>query len=123
MAKSKYKRRPDGRKESTIRIDGKRIHIYGYTDEEIDRQKEELIKSAHDGTLYIDKVTTFETWSKKWLELVRPNRSVNTMKMYDRSVSKLNDLIGKYPLSALKTSDLQIALNKYADEPRTQEVL
>lgn len=123
MAKSKYKRRADGRKESTIRIDGKRIHVYGYTDEEIDRQKEELIRSAHDGTLYIDKVTTFEQWSLKWLELIRPNRSVNTMKMYDRSVGKLNALIGDYPLSALKTSDLQIALNTYAEEPRTQEIL
>lgn len=123
MAKSKYKRRADGRKESTIRIDGKRIHVYGYTDEEIERQKEELIRSAHDGTLYIDKVTTFETWAKKWLELVQPNRSVNTMKMYDRAVGKLNELIGKYPLSGLRTSDLQIALNKYADEPRTQEIL
>ena len=123
MAKAKYKRRPDGRKESTIRIDGKRIHVYGYTDDEIDRQKEELIRSAHDGTLYIDTVTTFEEWSKKWLELVRPNRSANTMKMYDRAVGKLNGLIGKYSLSGLKTSDLQIALNQYADQPRTQEIL
>ncbi|MGX8704446.1 MAG: tyrosine-type recombinase/integrase, partial [bacterium] len=123
MPKSKYKRRADGRKEGTIRIDGKRIHVYGYTDEEIERQKEELIRAAHDGSLYIDKETTFEVWSKKWLELIRPNRSVNTMKMYDRSVGQLNGLIGRYPLSGLRTSDLQIALNKYAGEPRTQQIL
>lgn len=123
MPKSKYKRRADGRKEGTIRIDGKRIHVYGYTDEEIERQKEELIRAAHDGSLYIDKETTFEVWSKKWLELIRPNRSTNTMKMYDRSVGQLNGLIGRYPLSGLRTSDLQIALNKYAGEPRTQQIL
>ena len=72
MAKAKYKRRSDGRKEATIRIDGKRIHVYGYTDLEIDLQKEELIKASHDGTLYVDKVTTFREWSGKWLELTRP---------------------------------------------------
>ena len=123
MAKAKYKRRADGRKEATIRIDGKRIHVYGYTDLEIELQKEELIKASHDGTLYVDKVTTFREWSGKWLELTRPNRSVNTMKMYDSAVAKLDALLGDYPLSALKTSDLQLALNQYADNPRTQEIL
>jgi len=123
MAKSKYKRRADGRKESTIKIDGKRIHVYGYTDAEVDRQKEELIRAAHDGTLYVDKVTTFAEWSNKWLELIRPNRSTNTMRMYDSAVAKLSESLGTSLLSALKTSDLQLALNQYADNPRTQEIL
>lgn len=45
------------------------------------------------------------------------------LKMYDRAVKQLDDLIGQYPLSSLRTSDLQIALNKYAKAPRTQEIL
>lgn len=123
MPKKKYKKRADGRKESTITINGKRYHVYGYTDADIERQKEELICSAHDGSLYIDKVTTFAQWSETWLELIRPNRSINTMKMYSRAVEKLSGIIGDYPLSALRTTDLQIALNRFADEPRTQEIL
>ena len=78
---AKYKKRADGRKEGTIKIDGKRYHVYGYTDAEINRQKEALLAAAHDGSLYIDKVTTFEEWALRW-QGIRPNLETKTVEMY-----------------------------------------
>ena len=119
---AKYKKRADGRKEGTIKIDGKRYHVYGYTDAEINRQKEALLAAAHDGSLYIDKVTTFEEWALRW-QGIRPNLETKTVEMYEWAVNKLIPLLGSRPIADIKPSDIQIALNAYDGHARTQQIL
>lgn len=121
VRRQKYKKRPDGRKESTITINGKRYHVYGFTDEEIDRQKAELIRADENRTLYIDQRTTFPEYASKWLELIRPNKEARTMEMYERAVRLLSDQIGDRVISRLTRDDLQLALNSQAIHPRTQQ--
>lgn len=123
MPKKKYKKRADGRKESTITISGKRYHVYGYTDAEIEEQKKALIRADENRSLYIDQDTAFPEYAERWLGLVRPNLGIRTVEMYEDAVRKLNALIGDKTLSRLTRDDLQIALNAQADHPRTQEIL
>ena len=118
---AKYKKRADGRKEGTIKIDGKRYHVYGYTDAEVNRQKEALLAAAHDGSLYIDKVTTFEEWALRW-QGIRPNLETKTVEMYEWAVNKLIPLLGSRPIADIKPSDIQIALNAYDGHARTQQI-
>ena len=122
MPKKKYKKRADGRKESTITINGKRYHVYGYTDAEIEEQKRALIRADENRSLYIDQYTTFQEYAERWLELVRPNLSIRTIEMYEDAVRKLAALIGERVLARLTRDDLQIALNTQANHPRTQEI-
>lgn len=122
MPKKKYKKRADGRKESTITISGKRYHVYGYTDAEIEEQKRALIRADENRSLYIDQYTTFQEYAERWLELVRPNLSIRTIEMYEDAVRKLAALIGERVLARLTRDDLQIALNTQANHPRTQEI-
>lgn len=117
------KKRADGRYCKNVLVgyqpDGKRKFqtIYGKTIKEVEK-KEVEIKSQLFNNSYIenDKITVGE-WAQEWLETYKTNLEYNTMIMYQSAVERhIIPMIGKTPVSQLKTIQIQKMLNQIVDE-------
>ena len=102
--------------------EGKRIQkrFYGNTKAELERRIYEYRKEA-------DRVAhpsnaTFGEYSQKWLNAYKSARSSNTKAMYGYALDKFESING-IPIGEIRTIDLQQALNKYIEHPRTCQVL
>ena len=110
-------RRKDGLLEKTVTIEGKRIHVYGKTQKEIKEKIDELYYQSFKGTLGINERTTFEAYTKHWLEVYLVGYAHNTELSYTRAANHLIKGLGKHPIGDLKRSEIEKALNNHADAP------
>lgn len=127
MARRKYKKRADGRYETTVKIGinpdtGRpiRTHLYAYTVKELEKKREEYIKKVKGG-LVCDRPVTFEEYARKWLELTKNGKSTNTKNIYSGVLRNHSDYLNPKRLDKITKSDIQLQLNLAAGHRATQE--
>ena len=65
---------------------------------------------------------TFKTYSEKWLEVYKANRSARTKDMYTYGLRKCSDLDG-FPLKSVTKMQCQQILNDLWETPRTAKIV
>lgn len=116
--KSKYRRRKDGRLETT-RTDprtGKRIHFYGKTDREIDRQIMEYQSRVELGRL-------FQEVAEEWAELHFPTVAPTTLKGYRPALARAIDEFGDLPIKSIKPKEIKSFLVQFARGGRARKTV
>ena len=113
-------KRKDGLIEKTLTLNGQRIHVYGHTQAEIRAKMERLREEAYKGALGLSRQTTFKDFAEHWLDVYLVDKSDNTKRSYTRAANHLIDLIGNKPLGSIKRSEIEKALNEYADKVETR---
>lgn len=128
MARKKRTRRKDGRLQESVQIGrnpetGKPIRkvFYGRTHAELDEKvnafREELaagVKPNH---------TTFLDYARKWFDLTKKEKSMNTRRMYQNVLKNHVNIIGDMPIKDIKKSDVLLQLNESAGHYSTQEFM
>ena len=125
MARKKYK---TGRKlyEKKIKIidkDGveRRKSIYANTKADLEAKVIQAIKD-NEKRLFPNKDKTIGEYASEWLEDIERTRSANTFSFYSLSVNHIQESIGTIRLQKLQRHDIQTALNKFYDRPRTAQI-
>lgn len=109
MAKNKYHRRADGLLEAT-RTDprtGKRIHFYGHTDREIDRQIMEYSERAEHGR-------TFQEVAEEWETVHFPTLAANTLKSYRPAYKRAVERFRDEYIRRIRPQDVKAFINSFA---------
>jgi integrase len=127
---AKYKKRKDGRYFTSVTIgrteDGKRKlkFFYGATIRELDAKLAEFKSLQNKGIVISDNNMTLASWSEKWLDAYKQGVAYNTHRMYKSCVSKhiITCDIANYPLSKIKTVDLQMVINEKQEAGLTRTV-
>lgn len=100
--KSRYHLRPDGLLEAT-RTDkrtGKRVHFYGHSDREIDRQIMEFTTIQERGRL-------FKEVAKEWKDQHFPTLAPNTLRGYRPAYQRAVDEFGDGPIRQIRPQDIK----------------
>lgn len=129
MARKKYKKRPDGRYETTVKTGTNpttgrpiRVHIYARTVKELETKRAELIKRRDNG-LISDRPTIFSEYAQKWLELNKSGKSANTRRMYQNTLKLHTDFLNPKRIDKITKSDVQLQLKKQEGHRATQEFM
>lgn len=116
---SKYKKRNDGRYETTIYIGtdpntGKPQvrHIYASTIADLELRKADMLSALDKGIYADDKHITVRTWANKWLSLYKSDKEVSTYNGYANIIKNHITDIADIRLRDLKASDVQLCINK-----------
>lgn len=118
MAKSKYHRRPDGRLETT-RTDprtGKRIHFYGHSDREIDRQIMEWTATSERGR-------RFKEVAEEWHDAHWPTLAPNTLKGYSPAYDRAVDHFGDDPIKTIRPQDIKAFIHDFSRGGRAKKTV
>ena len=94
-------RREDGRIEKTVTINGRRIHVYGYTDREIREKIDELYDEKYLG---ITSDVSFSEYAEHWLDVALVGKKESTITSYTRAINHLVDLLGNLRMADMKRS-------------------
>ncbi len=129
MARKKYKKRPDGRYETTVKTGTNpntgrpiRVHIYARTVKELETKRAELIKQRDSG-LICNQPTIFSEYAQKWLELNKSGKSANTRRMYQNTLKLHTDLLNSKRIDKITKSDVQLQLKQQEGHRATQEFM
>jgi len=97
-------------------ISGKRIRkwVYANSQAELNKKTLELQKQFEYAPNMSD--ITFETYSKRWLEVYKANKAINTYAGYKYALSKCA-AINTIPMKDITKTDLQMVINSNADHP------
>ena len=111
------KKRKDGRYQSSVMItdaltnEKKRVYVYGYTEDEILREKERVRRN--NGAKNILESITFKRWLDEWLEIKRKEITISTFLDYSFRLNKhVVPLIGEMPLSKITPATIRSVINK-----------
>ena len=115
---SRYHRRKDGLLETT-RTDkrtGKRVHFYGHSDREIDRQIMEYQTRMERGRL-------FREVAEEWAELHFPTLAPNTLKGYRPALRRAVEEFGDDPINSLAAREIKAYLVRFARGGRARKTV
>lgn len=118
MAKSKYHRRADGLLETT-RTDprtGKRIHFYGHTDRDIDRQIMEYSERTAHGR-------TFGEVAEEWENAHFPTLAANTLKSYRPAYKRAVEHFKDEYIRQIRPQDVKSFINSFARTGRAKKTV
>ncbi|MDR1440285.1 MAG: site-specific integrase [Clostridiales bacterium] len=128
-AKTKYKKRPDGRYTRLLDAgrgpDGarRRIPVYGRTLAELDAAYVELKNSLAKGTYANDGGWTVALWAARWLETYKAGKELNTRAMYEHAVgAHIVPAVGGLRLRDVRQFALQGLVNGLAEKGLTRTV-
>lgn len=116
--KSKYHQRPDGLLETT-RTDkrtGKRIHFYGKTDADIERQILEYNGKQERGRL-------FKEVAEEWHDLHFPTLAANTLRGYNPAYKRALDEFQDEPIRQVRPQDIKAYINDFARGGRAKKTV
>lgn len=129
MARKKYKKRSDGRYETTVKIGvnpdtGRpiRTHIYAYTVKELEKKRGDYIKKVKEG-LVCDRPVSFGEYAEKWFKLNKSGKAANTRAVYANTLKKHIGCIRNKRIDCITKSDIQLQLNQAAGHHSTQEIV
>lgn len=115
---SRYHRRPDGLLETT-RTDkrtGKRIHFYGRSGREIERQIMEFSAEQDRGRL-------FKAVAEEWHDLHWPTLAYSTAKGYNAAYQRALDEFGREPIRQIKPQDIKRFITDFARGNRSKKTV
>lgn len=124
---AKFTKQKDGRYRTTIQLgyapDGKPIKKFlsARTMKDLEQKIFEAKSDIANG-LIISDTTLFGSYAKKWAEVYKNKKSVQTQNMYANAIKKMEPLY-KIPLKSINRSIVQELINENADHPRTCEIL
>lgn len=129
MARKKYKKRSDGRFETTIKIGvdpdtGRPIrkHIYARTQKELDLKMAEYKKRIDMG-LTSDKPVTFAEYAAKWFELTKSGKSDNTKVSYQNILKNHMKCLNNKRIDKITKSDVQLQIKHSEGHRSTQQLI
>jgi integrase len=105
--KSKYHRRPDGRLEHTVLIDGKRKHFYGQTDADIDKQLLEYTHKVEVGKTFGEVLNEWKAWHDDTV-------SVGTNRAYLAPTKDALARFGDSPIKDITAKEIKAVLAEMA---------
>lgn len=106
--KSKYHVRPDGTREASRIINGKRVTFYGKTDNEIERKM-----IAYKGE--IERGRAFKDLAEEWKEVHFPTLIGNTAaKCYNAPLTRAIARFDKEPIRQIKAPDVKKYINEFS---------
>lgn len=115
------KKRKDGRYQSSVMItdpltnEKKRVYVYGYTEEEIYREKERV--KRNNGAKNVLENMPFKHWISEWLQIKKTEISPSTLNDYTARIDKhIIPRIGSIPLTKITPSTIRIVLNAIVGE-------
>lgn len=120
MARTKNKRRSDGRLQSKIylgTVDGKRRYkyVYAHTQKELDSKVMEVKIQLGKGLDVLAQRDTFGKWAGYWLNLKKSEVSPHRYYIYECRVKNLMPLM-EQELPKIRTIDIQNIIIQYADK-------
>ena len=111
------KKRKDGRYQSSVMItdpltnEKKRVYVYGYTEDEVIREKERVRKN--NGTINIIENIPFKDWLNEWLAIKKKEVTPTTFLDYTFRINKhIVPQIGDIPLIKITPSTVRAVINK-----------
>ena len=116
--KDRYHRRADGLMETT-RVDkrtNKRVHFYGHTNAEIERQIMDYTGAQERGRL-------FQEVAKEWNGLHFPTLASNTLKSYKPAYERAVTEFGDIPIRKIKPQDIKRFINDFARGGRAKKTV
>lgn len=116
---AKYKKRKDGRYESTITINGKKHHVYGTTIKEVETKKLELINNVKLGHCNLSSKTLFKDYKSRWFDAKKEMISAKSIAMYRSILINHFSRIDYKKLDTIKKTDIQLIMNDLKDKPNT----
>lgn len=128
MAKSRYKRRSDGRYATTITVGRKpdgnpdKIFLSAKTEKELDKKVLEARMKLKSGELVKNSDTLLKKYTEDWLKTYKASAGINTLAMYNNIIYHyIIPTLGDHPLDKIRRSDVQGLINKNQEHPRTCE--
>ena len=126
MAKAKYSYNEKRKEWCTLVYDGtlmpngtKRRKIITSKKSSADLEKKVLeFKRALEEQGTTMSNVTFGEYAKRWLDVAKSTKELNTQKMYKYTLSYFRDIYDRQ-LTSINHSDLQSIINQYSDKPRT----
>ena len=118
------RKRGDKRCHRTITIDGRRVFVYGKTQEEADAKWVELKNDADRGIKYNPRLTVSE-WLITWYDLYKRGKgAINTQLMYKYAINNhLYPAIGHMLLGDVRQQDIQKMMNGITQPASARVVL
>lgn len=115
MAKSRVKKRPDGRYVMQIYIgmvDGKRKYksVYGSTPKEVERKAQEVRIMLGKGMDVAAMRDTVEEWASRWLNVKKLTVSKKHAITCEQKSKVINRYLGKNSITELRTAEVQSML-------------
>lgn len=134
MAKSRVKKRPDGRYMMQIylgMVDGKRKYksVYGSTPKEVEKKAEEVRMMMGKGLDVAAMRDTFASWAERWLKLKKSTVSPAHYVTCSQKVETINLWLGSLCIAEMRPADVQsmildlAAQNPYTDRPTAKRTL
>ena len=117
-------RRPDGRWEGSLQVDGRRKTVYGKTRQQVLAKLAELRKqAAASGALPDPGRRTVNDLLTAWLEAVRPNLKLSTAEHYELLADTyLRPALGDILLAKLSPHRIQVHFARLQDRPRVAQL-
>ena len=134
MAKSRVKKRPDGRYAMQIYLgveNGKRKYktVYGSTPKEVQKKADEVRLIIGKGIDISAQRDTFKEWGNHWLKIKKAIVSPAHYKTCEQKLRIINCYIGDMPISQIKTANIQniifdlASLNRWTGKPTAKTTL
>lgn len=134
MAKSRVKKRPDGRYAMQIYIgmvDGKRKYktVYGATPKEVERKAEEVRLMLGRGLDVAAMRDTVKSWADRWLKVKQATVSPAHYVTCTQKAGVICQWLGRMPITELRTADIQEMIfslakcNPYTGKPTAKRTL
>lgn len=113
----KHKKREDGRIVQRITLpDGRKIDVYGYTEQELADKVKEIRKQADAGIIIGDNTTVSE-WAQKWFTEYKGSVREHTKFAYQNAFNvHITPIIGCLRLKDVKPIHIQGVMNKISDK-------
>lgn len=103
---AKYTRRADGRVQTEVKIDGKRVFFYGKTDKEVQAKLLAYRQTQTEGPL-------FEEVAAEWWEQKEPTLSPNSLRNYIPAMERAVKQFGGARIRAITSAEIDAYINMF----------
>ncbi len=107
MSKTKYKKRKDGRYQTSVVVDGVKKYIIAKTAEELDNKITEINYKKIKGMSQSFSDITFKQYADKWFDINISIKEVATQNSVQNRLKHINKYIGNVKLRNLKRYQIQ----------------
>jgi integrase len=114
---SKYKKRADGRYQTSVVVDGKKKWISASSSDELDKKVTEIKYLGNKGISLNNEDITLSTFADKWFEINSVGKEDGTIKEYKYIInSYIKPKLGHLKIKKIKVYDIQEVVNTLISE-------